>query len=151
MHTLVRRYIKTAIGFLAAGLLIGLWMLVRRELYGVFASSFERSAHTHALLVGFVMMMILGVALWLFPRPSREDERYNPRIAEATYWFVTVGTAGRVIAELLRRPDSSAVLRWTIVVCGVSQVVGLFLFFATMWGRIRPVGSRAREAAGERF
>jgi heme/copper-type cytochrome/quinol oxidase subunit 1 len=151
MHTLVRRYIKTAIGFLAAGLLIGLWMLVRRELYGVFASSFERSAHTHALLVGFVMMMILGVALWLFPRPSREDERYDPRVAEAAYWFVTVGTGGRVIAELLHRPDSSAVLRWAIVVCGVAQVVGLLLFFATMWSRIRPVGSRAREAAGERF
>jgi len=151
MHTLVRRYIKTAIGFLAAGLLIGLWMLVRREMYGVFASSFEVSAHTHALLVGFVMMMILGVALWLFPRPSREDERYDPRVAEAAYWFVTAGTGGRVIAELLRRPDASDVLRWTIVVCGVSQVVGLLLFFATMWSRIRPVGSRAREAAGERF
>jgi hypothetical protein len=32
MHSLVRRYIKTAIGFLIAGLLIGGWMIVRREL-----------------------------------------------------------------------------------------------------------------------
>ena len=33
MHSLVRRYIKTAIGFLIAGLGIGGWMIVRREIW----------------------------------------------------------------------------------------------------------------------
>ena len=28
------------------------------------------------------MMMILGVALWLFPRPARDDVQYNPLLAE---------------------------------------------------------------------
>jgi hypothetical protein len=31
MHSLVRRYLKTAIVFLAVGLLIGTWMMVERE------------------------------------------------------------------------------------------------------------------------
>jgi heme/copper-type cytochrome/quinol oxidase subunit 1 len=44
------------------------------------ASLYEVSAHTHALLVGFVMMMILGVALWLFPRAERDQKQYDPRI-----------------------------------------------------------------------
>ena len=34
MTLLVRRFIKTGIGFLAAGLLLGLYILVRRELFG---------------------------------------------------------------------------------------------------------------------
>ena len=34
MYALVRRFIKTGIAFLAAGLLLGAWMLVRRELMG---------------------------------------------------------------------------------------------------------------------
>src|SRR4051812_28957383 len=86
MTPLVRRYLRTAIGFLLAGLGLGAWMLVRRELAGQYPTPRLISAHTHVILVGFVMMMILGVALWMFPRPEREDVRYRPGVAEAAYW-----------------------------------------------------------------
>lgn len=151
MYSLVRRYIKTAIGFLALGIGIGLWMLVRRELYGRFASPFETSAHTHALLVGFMMEMICGVALWLFPRPAKEDPRYSPRLAELAYWLLTIGTLGRVVAELARPSAASLLVRSIIVGGGVLQSAGLLVFFYTMWSRIRPVGSAVREKSGERF
>ena len=151
MHSLVRRYIKTAIAFLAAGLAIGGWMIVRRELWGRYPSSYEISAHTHAIFVGFVMMMILGVALWLFPRPEKTDERYSPALAGAAYWMLTLGTAARVLGELLRTTAGAAWLRWTVVASGLVQIAALLLFFYTMWSRIRPVGSQAREAKGERF
>ena len=151
MHSLVRRYLKTAILFLLVGLAIGGWMVVRRELWGRFPTPYESSAHTHAILVGFVMMMILGVALWLFPRPDREDTRYSPGIAEAAYWLVTLGTAGRTLGELLRPTVPSLALRWAVVIFSLAQIAGIALFFHTMWGRIRPVGSQAREAKGERF
>ena len=87
MFTLVRRFVKTGILFLFAGLALGFWILVRRELFGLWPHRYLVSAHTHAVLVGFVMFMILGVAL----------------------------------------------------------------YFWTMWTRIRPVGSHLREARGERF
>ena len=151
MHSLVRRYIKTAILFLVAGLAIGGWLMVRRELFGSYASPYAVSAHTHAILVGFVMMMILGVALWLFPRPDKADARYRPGAADAAYWLLTVGTAGRVVGELLRPSMPSLWLRWTVVLLGFAQLAGILLFFHTMWGRIRAVGSQAREARGERF
>jgi heme/copper-type cytochrome/quinol oxidase subunit 1 len=151
MHSLVRRYLKTAILFLAAGLIIGGWMMVERELGERFPSQYATSAHTHAILVGFVMMMILGVALWLFPRPAREDGRYQPRVAEAAYWLLTIGTSTRVAGELSRIWISSLPLRWLIVLASFAQIAGIGLFFYTMWSRIRPVGSRAREEHGERF
>ena len=151
MYTLVRRYIKTAIVFLALGLTLGAWMIVERELRSVFPSPYVVSAHTHAIFVGFVMMMILGVALWLFPRPDKTDERDRPALAEAAYWLVTVGTLGRVVGELLRTGIEAMWLRWAIVMFGLTQVAGILVFFYTMWSRIRPVGSQAREAKGERF
>lgn len=46
MHSLVRRYLKTAIGFLAVGLALGLWMIAERELYGRGAGTYLVSAHT---------------------------------------------------------------------------------------------------------
>ena len=151
MHSLVRRYIKTAIGFLVAGLGIGGWMILRRELWGVYATAYETSAHTHAIFVGFVMMMILGVALWLFPRPEKTDTRYRPALAEASYWLLTVGTAARVVGELLRVSSSALSLRLLVVASGLLQIAGILVFFFTMWSRIRGVGSQVREAKGERF
>ena len=151
MYSLVRRYLKTAIAFLAVGLALGGWMMVRRELAGVYPSPYMISAHTHAILVGFVMLMILGVALWLFPRPEKGDERYSPRVAEWAYWLVALGTAARVAGELLRPAVSTLWLRWAVVLSGFAQIAGVALFFHTMWSRIRPVGSQAREARGERF
>ena len=151
MYSLVRRYLKTAIAFLAVGLALGGWMMVRRELAGVYPSPYMISAHTHAILVGFVMLMILGVALWLFPRPEKGDERYSPRVAEWAYWLVTLGTAARVAGELLRPAVAASWLRWAVVLSGFAQIAGVALFFHTMWSRIRPVGSQAREAKGERF
>ena len=151
MHSLVRRYLKTGIGFLTLGLALGLWMMVEREWLQRFPSRYVVSAHTHAILVGFVMMMILGVALWLFPRPAKEDTRYSPRAAEVAYWLVGGGTALRVVTELAHVGVSAPWLRVTTVLAGVFQVAGLLVFFHTMWSRIRPLGSQTREAQGERF
>jgi hypothetical protein len=151
VHTLVRRYIKTAIAFLAVGLCIGLWMIVQRELFDRFPTPYQVSAHTHALFVGFVMQLILGVALWLFPRPAKDDTRYRPGLVEAAYWLLTLSTAGRIGGELARSVVSALPLRWLVVACGVGQAAAILLFFGTMWSRIRPLGSKARESAGERF
>jgi heme/copper-type cytochrome/quinol oxidase subunit 1 len=151
MHTLVRRYLKTAILFLVTGLTIGGWMIVQRELIGTYPSQYVVSAHTHAILVGFVMMMILGVALWLFPRPDKSDERYQPRVANIAYWLLTTGTAMRIAGELARIELTSLPIRWIVVLASFAQIAGICLFFYTMWSRIRPLGSRAREEKGERF
>ncbi|MEO5816799.1 MAG: cbb3-type cytochrome c oxidase subunit I [Gemmatimonadaceae bacterium] len=151
MTSLVRRFLKTAILFLIAGLAIGIWMLVERELTGRLASPYVRSAHTHAILVGFVMMMILGVALWMFPRPAKDDTRYRPRVAGMAYWLIAAGTAARVVGELAHARSDDLWLRWLVIIAGLMQVAGLVAFFATMWSRIRAVGSVAREESGERF
>lgn len=151
MYTLVRRYIKTGIGFLFAGLIVGAFVLVRRELFDTWPHPHLVSAHTHAVMVGFVIFLILGVALWLFPRAQKGDTRYRPERVEAAYWILLVGTGTRFLGEILRVWLVSRWLSWVVVLSGVAQIVGLFVYFWAMWTRIRPVGSHLREAAGERF
>lgn len=151
MFTTVRRFIKTGIGFLAVGLALGLFLLVRRELFGVWPHPYHVSAHAHAVLVGFVMFLILGVALWLFPRADKADNRYRPERIDAVYWILFTATAGRFTGEFLQAWYPGGWLSWLVVLGGTGQVVGLGFFFWTMWTRIRPVGSQIREAKGERF
>ncbi|HSJ23128.1 MAG TPA: hypothetical protein VK929_00490 [Longimicrobiales bacterium] len=151
MYTLVRRFIKTGIGFLFAGLVLGAWLLVRRELFGVWPHPHLVSAHAHAILVGFVMFLIFGVALWLFPRPPKDDTLYSPGRVSIAYWVLALATGARFVAEAARAWSEATVLPWIIVAGGLGQVVGIAVYFVAMWPRIRPVGSHLREARGERF
>lgn len=151
MYSMVRRYIKTAVAFLAIGLVLGVYMILRREISGAWPSPYLTTAHTHAILVGFMMFMILGVALWLFPRTKPDDRRYRPGRVAAAYWILLSGTAARFLGELAHSWIDSAWLGWAVALAGILQVVGLLLYFWAMWPRIRPVGSHLREAGGERF
>jgi len=136
MGPLPRRFLRTAIVFLAIGLALGLWMLAARE-FGIRAPARTLSAHTHAVLVGFVMMMIGGVALWMFPRPAKDDPRYKPVLAEWAYWLLAAGTAGRIAFELAAGDAAGTAMRSAIFASGSAQVLGLVLLFATLWPRIR--------------
>lgn len=151
MYTLVRRFIKTGIVFLFVGLALGGWLLVEWQGLHRVPNPYLVSAHVHAVLVGFVLFLILGVALWLFPRPEKGDVRYRPELIAAAYWILLVATGVRFAADVGRGLGGGSWLGWPVVAGGLGQIVGLALYFWTMWSRIRPVGSHLREARGERF
>lgn len=140
MNPLVRRYLKTAIVFLLVGLGLGFWMLLGRE-FGIPTAPRLRSAHTHALLVGFVLMMISGVALWMFPRARSDDARYRPILTEIAWWGIAGGTAGRVLLESWPGAPSGAAFSGAVVAAAAVQVLGLALFFIAIWPRIRGAGA----------
>jgi heme/copper-type cytochrome/quinol oxidase subunit 1 len=148
VHSLVRRFIKTAIVFLALGLGIVGWVLVRRELWSEFPNQYLVSAHTHAVFVGFVMMMICGVALWLFPRPEKADARYRPALAETAYWLLTAATTTRVFGELMRAAVSASWLRWLVVAAGLCQIAAMGLFVHTMWVAHQSTGQSSARRKG---
>ena len=151
MFTQARLFIKTGIGFLAAGLALGAYMLIERELAGDWPDRYLVSAHSHLVGVGFVMFMILGVALWIFPRPPAGDRVYRPELVVASYWLLTLGTAARFLAEAARAYVESPSLGWAVIAGGLAQTFAILLCIATLWPRIRPVGSHLRERKGERF
>ena len=148
---MVRRFIKTGIAFLILGMMLGAYLLIRRELFGVPAHPHFTSAHVHAVGIGFIMFLILGVALWLFPRAPKDDLRYTPARIELVYWILTISTATRFISEAMRGWSHAPLLPWIVVIGGLGQAIGLSAYFWVMWPRIRPVGSQLREAAGEKF
>ena len=137
MPPIVRRYIKTSFVFLVAGLLLGGYGLVAEFAVGRYPSRLFITAHVHLLLVGFMLMLVMGVATWMFPRPARDDARYRPALAEAVYWITTLGTALRAIAEVAGGVVESPPLRALIVLGGSAQLVGALLFVVNMWWRVR--------------
>jgi len=137
MTPLVRRYIKTSFVFLVAGLALGAHIVVAQFLVEAYPPRLLITAHAHLLLVGFMLMMVMGVATWMFPRPAREDSRYRPELAEAVYWVMTAATAIRAGAEIGVAFTGTLGLRWLIALGGLGQLAGAALFVLNMWRRVR--------------
>lgn len=151
MFTTVRYFVKTSIAFLVLGILTGLYMSYTKYISSSGYSQELISAHTHLILVGSVMMMIMGVALWFFPRAEKNDKKYNPDLILTVYWLMTISTGLRFLSQVI---GSFYYIQWlsiSIFIFSSLQVVALMLFFYSIWGRIRAVGSQYREAKGEKF
>jgi hypothetical protein len=137
MTPLVRRYIKTSFVFLTAGLVLGAYIVVSQFLFDAYPPRLLVTAHAHLVLVGFMLLMVMGVATWMFPRPPRDDNRYRPQLAEAVYWVVTAATAARAGAEIAASLAGAAGVRWLIAAGGLGQLAGTLLFVVNMWWRVR--------------
>src|SRR5262245_31762034 len=144
MPPLVRRYVKTSLLFLVAGLFLGGYLIVSEFVVGVHPPTLIITAHVHLLLVGFMLMLVMGVATWMFPRPAQASTRYRPGLAEAVYWLVTVTTAIRAAAEILAPWSGSPFLRSAIAVGGLGQLIGVLLFVVNIWWRVRMPVTAAR-------
>ena len=137
MPPLIRRYIKTSFAFLITGLILGGYLTVGQFLLGSYPPRLVITAHVHLLLVGFMLMMVMGVATWMFPRPAKDDARYRPELAEAVYWVMTLATALRAIAEFVAGWSAAPFLRILVAVGGLGQLLGAALFVVNMWTRVR--------------
>lgn len=151
MFSTVRYFIKTSLIFLVVGLLTGVYMSYSKYVLLIGTNPELISAHTHIILVGSVMMMIMGVALWFFPRAEKEDKKYNPALILIVYWLMTASTALRYIFQLWASFNYISWVYYMVTVFSTLQVISMILFFYSMWGRIRSVGSHLREAKGEKF
>lgn len=151
MFTTVRYFIKSSIFFLLIGVATGIGMSVASSMYNVGIPQEIISAHTHIILVGSVMMMIMGVALWFFPRAEKEDKRYNPDRILVIFWLMAISTGARFALQVTDAFLDQPILRVLATAAAMAQGLGMLFYFYSVWGRIRAVGSQYREAKGEKF
>jgi len=140
-----RMFIKTALVYLVLGVMAGAWMLLQQagaplpEIPNLF------TVHIHLLGLGFFMMMVCGVALWMFPRKSGDTRQQAARdpLAWACYYLITIGLAARCLALLLPGVFGSVVLGGSAIL----QAGGVVCFAIAIWPRVYlPGGSEPSRA-----
>jgi heme/copper-type cytochrome/quinol oxidase subunit 1 len=136
---LARLYVKTSFVFLLLGLVLGGYIAIEVNLLGRAVPWSLITAHTHLVLVGFMLMLVFGVATWLFPRPPRDDGRYRPGLAWLVYWLLTASTAVRALGELSAAVTGS---RGSPLAAlgGLGQLAAAIVFVVNMWTRVRMPG-----------
>ena len=145
-----RYFIKTSFLCFGLGMMSGIWQY-GHYVYDWTAPDTLIMAHTHIILIGGVMNMIIGVATWFFPRSKKGYQFYNPQFMWSLYWVLSFATIGRFVVEILAGYQQVPVLLiigfWTSVL----QMTVLAIIFFQLWDRVRSKGSYIREATGETF
>jgi heme/copper-type cytochrome/quinol oxidase subunit 1 len=135
MDPFVRRFIRSSLLWLGAGVLIGLSMA-----FWPMQAMVYRPAHVHANLLGFVSMMIFGVAYHVIPRFTGNPLR-SRRSANAHVWVANAGLALLVGGWILR-------VQWpglgggAVMTGAVLSAIGAFLFITNVWRTLDPAPLR---------
>lgn len=131
----VRWMIGTGLGHLVAGLLLGFGMLLGQRLPALAPLLALRGAHGHLILVGFVMQLIIGVALWMFPRRARPPRWPTEAQGFTVYALLNAGVVARTAAApFAGASDAAFAVHATGALLQVAAIAGFVVLVA---GRIR--------------
>jgi cbb3-type cytochrome oxidase subunit 1 len=143
MDWYVKAFIKSALLWLGAGVLLGFAMTVRPELVAY------RTAHLHMNLLGFVGGMIFGVGYHVLPRFVGHP-LHSARLAGV---HVVIGNLGLALlaAGFAWRVTAGFAVQWMLMLGGGLAAAGALSFAYNIWRTLdgRSV-TRAIEEATQR-
>jgi hypothetical protein len=131
MESFVRHFIRSSLVWLGLGVLLGLWLALAPE------AIVYRPAHVHANLLGFVSMMIFGVAYHVIPRFSGAPLR-SRMLAQVHLWVANIGLAS-LVGGWLMRPSLWGAGTAALLLGAVASATGAFLFIGNIWQTLTPV------------
>lgn len=140
MDWFVVRFLKSALVSLGLGIVMGIWMAF------VPNAILYRPAHVHLNLLGFVSMVIFGVAYHVIPRFTGHP-LHSRTIAGAHWWTSNAGLVLMVTGFLLA-PHRLELSRWVLGGGALVAGVGASLFIYNLWRTIDGSGPRPRPEPG---
>lgn len=145
MPPLSRWCVRAALVYLVGGMAMGAWMLIVEARRGYPPATPWPSLHAHLLLVGFLLMLVFGVAFWMFPKVGGA----RPRMEWGWVAFALVN--GGLILRLPAQPQADhggGPLGWRVLlgVAAVLPALGAVAFAAAIWPRVRSALTPAQAA-----
>jgi len=137
MPRLTRWFIKTALVYFVAALIVGGLLLARSAFEWPAGIAALTPVYFHLLMVGWVTQLIFGMLFWMLPKYSKEQPRGNERLAWAAYGLINVGLLLRAIGEpwVTLQPEAGA--GWLLAVSAVLQLLGGWAFIGNIWLRVK--------------
>ena len=125
MEWFVKAFIKASLGWLALAVSLGVAMAIH-PVWVVY-----RPAHLHMALLGFVAMMIFGVAYHVIPR-FNGSALHSHRLAGIHWWVANLGLAAMVVG-FFARPHWGADAAMLIGAGGSLAAAGAYAFAYNLW------------------
>ena len=137
MPRLTRYFIKTALIYLAAALLLGLVLALRASIDLPPELLAFSPVYFHLFMVGGVAQLIFGMLFWMLPKYSKAKPRGHEKLAWAAYILINAGLLLRVIGEPLNAVRSDLGVGWLLALSALLQLIGGWAFIVAVWPRVR--------------
>ena len=137
MPTLSRTLIKSAIAWLVIALLVGVGTASPASSAWPRIAGALRPAAVHMLTVGWITQLIFGVALWMFPRYSREQPHGSPALGWTVFVALNLGLLLRVFAEPAVTLSPGRAAGSMLALSGILQWAAGIAFAVLMWPRVK--------------
>lgn len=99
--------------------------------------------HAHVGFVGWLGLMVMGVALWMFPlmRDAHPETRgrYHLPAVYGIYYLTVGGLILRIIGEPWLWRGAHPLAQFMLIISGLAQLAGIVLFVIVIWRRVREV------------
>lgn len=138
MPALTRWCVRAALVYLVAGMAMGSWMLLLEAHRGYGPGVPWATLHAHVLLVGFLLLLVFGVAFWMFPKVS--GQRPGREGGWVAFGLLNTGLLLRVLAEPFAVEADSAPA-WDVLlgIAAVLPALAAVAFAVAIWPRVRGV------------
>lgn len=134
MSPTVINYVRSSVAWLAVGITLGILMAL-----GVFnlesgaVRPYVTQLHAHVNLLGWVSMMIFGVAYHILPRFSGRP-LHNDKLADIQLWLSNIGIAGMTVAMLVGAFTlGEDYILYAMAPFGALYGIGSYLFVYNIW------------------
>lgn len=138
MPLLTRLFIKTGFVYFVLALVVGLLMAVQAVWKLAIPSAGLFPVYVHLLVVGWLTMLIIGVAFWMFPKYTREQPRGSEKVGWASYFLLNIGLLLRVVSEPASSVNAPGSLWGILLAVGaLLQWMGGMAFVGNTWWRVK--------------
>lgn len=134
MPALSRWCVRCALIYLVVGMGIGSWMLIEQA-NGHDPGSTWAALHAHLLLVGFLLLLVLGIAHWMFPRV--QGTRRGRSGGWVAFGLINAGLILRILAQPRVTSGNGQPWQFLLEIAAVLPTVGIAVFAVTILPRVR--------------
>lgn len=140
MPLITRLFIKSGMIFFLIALLIGVASQSEILHFAGITPLFW-----HALMVGWITQIIMGVSMWMFPGRIKEENFQNQKWGWLTLGFLNLGLGLRMIAEPFVNITDAALWKVLLVVSAVLQFIAVIAYVIGIWPRVMSKSQRRKK------
>jgi hypothetical protein len=142
MPLTTRLFIKSGLLYFLISLGLGVLIQIDSFQYSGMSPMFW-----HALMVGWITQIIIGVSTWMFPGRIKEESFRNQKWEWIAFIGLNTGLPIRFLAEPMSSAFDVSFWSYLLIISSILQFIGILSYVIGIWPRVQSKQQRRQKRA----
>jgi hypothetical protein len=142
MPLTTRLFIKSGLIYFLISLGLGVLIQIDSFQYSGMSPMFW-----HALMVGWITQIIIGVSTWMFPGRIKEESFRNQKWEWIAFIGLNTGLPIRFLAEPMSSAFDVSFWSYLLIISSILQFIGILCYVIGIWPRVQSKQQRRQKRA----